>query len=773
MKSSIFSLFLFCVYFSNAQTTIIPVGASWKYNDLGLDLGSVWTGTSYSDASWASGNAELGYGDGDENTVVSYGPSSSSKYITTYFRKTFFIASVSAFTSLELNVLRDDGAVIYINGVEVVKSNMPSGTILYNTLSSGTVAWPFEDDWYSYTISPLYLVNGNNVISVEIHQDDNSSSDISFDLELKGFSTPSTAQIVRGPYLQQATANSVIVKWRTDIACDAILDFGTSTASLPTQIVNPTFTTEHEVLVTGLSTLQKYFYQISNSSTLLSSPSDSIFFKTAPVIGAIGKYRFWVIGDAGTGNNNQRAARNGFTTFNQTKDVDGWIWLGDNAYEGGFDSEYQSNVFSNNTYEKLLKKIVVWPAPGNHDYNNHIPFSPSPAYYDIFTLPSSGECGGLPSGTEKYYSYNYGNIHFVVLDSFDEDRDATAPMASWLTADLAANTLPWVIAYWHHPPYTKGSHDSDNPFFIDGELVDMRENILPILENYGVDLVLNGHSHSYERSMLIDGHYGYSSSFNSSHIKDGSTGNCIVDCPYVKKTTSGLAHKGTVYAVVGCSGKLSSVDSGWPHPVMSVSEENELGSMVIDLEDNRLDAKYIKTDGTIYDQFTIIKNPEQNLLYQVCPGDQIVLHPSWPGEYIWQPTSSTNDSLNVTAILNTSYFVTDSLNCLKDTFNIEILPSPPCAPVTSTLNNDVVKDEVTFIVTTFNQLIINCETEISGKAPIMIVDAGGKIISSNYLEIKKGFGQFVVDLNSSSNGFYIVSVIHNNKQYKCKLVISR
>ena len=88
--------------------------------------------------------------------------------------------------------------------------------------------------------------------------------------------------------------------------------------------------------------------------------------------------------------------------------------MGDNAYDGGFDSEYQANVFSNNTFEAPLKNIVVWPAIGNHDYNHNIPFSPSPAYFDIFTLPSNAECGGVASGTEKYYSYNYGNIHFVM-----------------------------------------------------------------------------------------------------------------------------------------------------------------------------------------------------------------------------------------------------------------------------------------------------------------------------------------------------------------------
>ena len=75
-------------------------------------------------------------------------------------------------------------------------------------------------------------------------------------------------------------------------------------------------------------------------------------------------------------------------------------------------------------------------------------------------------------------------------------------MMTWLEADLQNNDKLWVIAFWHHPPYSKGSHDSDT----EGKLIDMREIVLPLVEQYGADLVLSGHSHSYERSYLIDGH---------------------------------------------------------------------------------------------------------------------------------------------------------------------------------------------------------------------------------------------------------------------------
>jgi hypothetical protein len=126
--------------------------------------------------------------------------------------------------------------------------------------------------------------------------------------------------------------------------------------------------------------------------------------------------------------------------------------------------------------------------------------------------PAEGEAGGLASGTERYYSFDYANIHLVCLDAMTSDRSPAGPMLTWLEEDLAATDKAWIIAFWHHPPYTWGTHNSD----FERELIDMRENAVPILERYGVDLVLCGHSHVYERSWLLNGHYGYSSSFSPS-----------------------------------------------------------------------------------------------------------------------------------------------------------------------------------------------------------------------------------------------------------------
>src|SRR5215207_769865 len=101
----------FAVSVIRADTTLIPAGSVWKYLDNGSNQGTAWRGTSISDLSWASGSAELGYGDSDEATVVGYGPNSAAKYITTYFRRAFSIADASAFLTATVRVLRDDGAV--------------------------------------------------------------------------------------------------------------------------------------------------------------------------------------------------------------------------------------------------------------------------------------------------------------------------------------------------------------------------------------------------------------------------------------------------------------------------------------------------------------------------------------------------------------------------------------------------------------------------------------------------------------------------------------
>lgn len=173
--------------FDPIETSIFAAGSNWKFNDQGQDLGTAWKESNYDDANWASGNAPLGYGDSGMATTLTFGPSSSNKYPTYYFRKTIDVANGASFDDLKFSVQRDDGVVIYVNGVEALRSNMPTGTITYNMYSAETIDGAAETAWNDYVI-PNLLTNGTNVIAIELHQRSASSSDIRLDVKLDGLS---------------------------------------------------------------------------------------------------------------------------------------------------------------------------------------------------------------------------------------------------------------------------------------------------------------------------------------------------------------------------------------------------------------------------------------------------------------------------------------------------------------------------------------------------------------------------------------------------------
>lgn len=168
------------------DATFVAKGSAWKYLDDGSNQGVAWQAPAFNDAAWKSGNAQLGYGDGDEVTVVSFGPNSGSKYPTTYFRRQFTLPAGTSVSSLQVGALRDDGAVVYLNGTEVFRDNMPEGAIDFQTFASAVVGGEDENTFYYRDVDPALLREGLNTLAVEIHQGNAGSSDLSFDLELKG-----------------------------------------------------------------------------------------------------------------------------------------------------------------------------------------------------------------------------------------------------------------------------------------------------------------------------------------------------------------------------------------------------------------------------------------------------------------------------------------------------------------------------------------------------------------------------------------------------------
>lgn len=587
-----------CAEARSADTTLVAAGSTWKYSDNSSISGTAWREACFDDSAWASGCAQLGFVGGDEATIVNYGPGPNNRFITTYLRHSFDVADASVFTSLTLRVLREDGAVVYLNGTEVWRTNKPSGALDPATLAPVAIGGSDESTFFQTSLSSSFIINSTNVLAVEIHQAAGASSDISFDLQLIGSNSTPTS-VTRGPYLQTGTPTSILVRWRTDLATDSRVRYGATPGSLTSNADNPTLTTEHEVTVSGLSAYTTYYYSIGTSTATLAGGDVDHFFVTAPETGTAKPTRIWVLGDSGTANSNAQSVRNAYLSFSGASHTNLWLMLGDNAYNNGTDAEYQAAVF--NMYPTVLRNSVLWPTIGNHDTAQSTSPLPSLPYYQIFTLPTNAEAGGLASGTEDYYSFDYGNIHFICLDSMTSDRSSSGAMMTWLRNDLASTLQSWIIAFWHHPPYSKGSHDSDS----EPQLIEMRQNALPILEASGADLVLTGHSHSYERSFLIDGHYGSSGTFNDSMKKNGGDGSTEGNGAYTKPSTGPAPHEGAVYAVAGSSGQTGGGQLN--HPAMFISL-NSLGSMVLDVDANRLDAKFLDSSGVAADHFTIIKN---------------------------------------------------------------------------------------------------------------------------------------------------------------------
>lgn len=524
-------------------------------------------------------------------------------------------------------------------------------------------------------------------------------------------------ELLRGPYLQKLTSSSINVKWRTDVAATSKVYYGTNPNDLSLSVsLTDVVTTDHDVAITGLEPFTKYFYKIeSNGAALNSGPVTEQYFTTAPVSGTVQPIRVWATGDFGKGNTGERDVRDSYLQYSQGTHTDVWLWNGDNAYQSGTDAEYQQNVFdSTYGYANVFKHLPFYPCPGNHDYLSvcGLPCGTDPhqhtgPYYDIVTVPTNGEAGGVPSGLENYYSFNYGNAHFISLNSelgsqnsnydwngvYNAANATNSPMMQWLRQDLEQNTLPWVIVYWHQCPYTKGSHSSDD--FWEIFMKAMRQNIVPVLESYGVDLVVNGHSHVYERSYLIKGHYGTSSTFDASQMTiNGSSGNEALGEAYVKDSL------GTVYVVSGNAGSDDDA-TNFPYPCMYFSDGGSgvYGSFVIDILDNKLTGKYLTSTGQIKDQFTIVKG---------------------------EPTTGINDY---------SFF--------KDVKDVSVTPNPFSS--TTQLNYELLKAD-------------NISVEI--------YDLNGKLIHrvfSGKQEAGKQSLKIDADALSLSNGKYILKITNGKK----------
>lgn len=416
-------------------------------------------------------------------------------------------------------------------------------------------------------------------------------------------------EIVRGPYLQRTSTDSAVLRWRTDVATDTWAGWGVVAGVFDLTMSSSAQVAEHVVELSGLAAKTQYYYGVGTSAQVLAGGDVAHRFRTVPLAGDPDPQHLWVIGDCGAtslplcggpANGNAASVRDGYFAWTIDTTPDLWLMLGDNAYCSGTDAEYQMAVFE--VYPQELATVAPWPVFGNHDGVSADSSTQTGPYFDIFSLPGNAEAGGVASATEAYFAYDSGDLHVLQLDSAESDLTPGSPMLTWLEADLAANTLPWTIVAFHHPPYTKGTHDSDNEADSGGIMKRMRENVVPLLEAHGVDLVLTSHSHGYERTFLIDGHYGTTDSFDpATMLQQGGDGDPGGDGPYSK--TPG-PHRGTVYVVSGTGSRFEGTITPWPALAVGL---NELGSLAMDLSGRELDVRMIRPDASVADHFRIVK----------------------------------------------------------------------------------------------------------------------------------------------------------------------
>jgi hypothetical protein len=448
-------------------------------------------------------------------------------------------------------------------------------------------------------------------------------------------SPPVSERLIRQPYVQFATPNRMHVVWRTAGPISPEVRFGTSLQSLdqkpsadaivcrvalgaddaplpkrweglrtaanrklPKLHSAPVGSFQYEVALTGLKAATRYFYAIHDGDEPLTPVNASYFFVTPPPVGSRGLVRFSVLGDSGTGRLRQKEVFDAMMDHvsKMGRSLDFWLHVGDMAYSTGRDMEFQTRVFE--PYDLLMRNTVCWPTMGNHEGGTSKGTTGIGPYYDAYVVPTRGEAGGVASGTEAFYSFDHANIHFICLDSHDLDRKPGGAMARWLKADLEKTKADWLIAFWHHPPYTKGSHDSDR----ERDLTEMREYIMPILESGGVDVVLTGHSHIYERSMLMDGAYA-TPTISENFILDDGDGDPTGDGPY-RKSAGIRPHQGTLQIVTGHGG--TTLGRKGSMPVMKrIFVEH--GSVIVDVQADTLTATMVNYRGSVRDVVAIKK----------------------------------------------------------------------------------------------------------------------------------------------------------------------
>lgn len=281
--------------------------------------------------------------------------------------------------------------------------------------------------------------------------------------------------IGRAPYVQRTTDHATDIVFTAGVAQAPIVDLSTPAGELVASVParrDPGGRDEQWVAsLEGLESGTEYCYSVRGST----QPAG---LRTAPAAGLGQPVRFVVFGDSGSASERQFAVLDQLYTVK----FDLLLHTGDLAYDNGSAGQLEEQFFD--VYSPLIASIPAFPTTGNHDYET----KGAAPFRAAFDLPDNGG----PAGNERWYSFDFGDIHFVALDTERMGQEQTA----WLEDDLAANQLPWTVVYLHRPPFSSGDHGSNQG---------VRRSFVPLFERYEVDVVFAGHDHHYERTFPQNG----------------------------------------------------------------------------------------------------------------------------------------------------------------------------------------------------------------------------------------------------------------------------
>lgn len=471
-------LALLCFAVSLAQAEdirLIHLGEQWRFLKASEEPPGAWLQPGFDDSSWvlgSSGFSSFGNYNGEVTTFPDYG----STYKTVYFRREFVVQDPTNIAELLLRIDYDDGFVAYLNGQEVARRGV-SGSPGIPVPVSATAPYHLRGNGEVVMLgSPQLLQAGTNLLAVQIVGTTGFDGSMSFVAEL-------LANVIRGPYVQNTTAASTQIIWKTFSPVQSFLEYGTDPATA-LRIEISTNSTDHIATVSGLEPGTEYFYRVINHFDNRETRTDWRTFRTFKTSGSV---TFNVVGDTGTGSVGQMQIAKQM----QGSSADFLMHMGDLVYYAITQQNADLRVFS--PYSEEMRTRPWFLAPGNHEM-----YVDNKVALELFFLPTNSV-----TGTEHFYSFEHGDVQFVVAWSDLQAGANYAPGSTqhaWLDAELARSSKPWKFLFFHHTWRSSGVHqtdDYDRNAILDANQLD--QSLAQLARKHGVQIVFNGHEHSYER----------------------------------------------------------------------------------------------------------------------------------------------------------------------------------------------------------------------------------------------------------------------------------